>query len=336
VFRNLKYGWLAILVVLGSLIFEIGSAGRQAAPAPNSQASAGRTFERTPERLARGRYLVEGVVHCPVCHSETDWKTPGIPPLPGRKNGGTRFPEETLSWIIAPNISPDPETGSGTWTDEQFARAIREGIGHDGRRLFPLMPYLTFRSMSDEDLASVVVYERSLPPVHNPLPKTVMPEEMKKLIPPYDTLTQPVPPPDLSTPVKRGAYLAQLANCAGCHTPTDENLQPIPGLDFAGGAELKGPWGDVASQNITPDSSGIGYYDEARFIQTIRTGHVGARKLSLIMLWGYYRNMTDKDLKAIFAYLRTLKPVKHRVDNTEPAKYCKLCRGKHGYGERNF
>ena len=64
--------------------------------------------------------------------------------------------------IVAPNLTPDPETGAGNWTDDQLARAIREGIGHDGRALFPMMPYTHFREMSDEDLASVIVYLRSL------------------------------------------------------------------------------------------------------------------------------------------------------------------------------
>jgi hypothetical protein len=67
----------------------------------------------------------------------------------------------------------------------------------------------------------------------------------------------------------------------------------------------------------------------------LRTGNPGGRQLNPIMLWGYYRNMTDEDLKAIFAYLQSLKPVKHRVDNTEPPTYCKLCRQTHGFGDRN-
>ena len=72
--------------------------------------------------------------------------------------------------VYAPNITPDAETGAGNWSDDQLARAIREGVGHDGRALFPLMPYPDFHSMSDEDLASVIVYLRSLPPVHKPRP----------------------------------------------------------------------------------------------------------------------------------------------------------------------
>jgi hypothetical protein len=107
-------------------------------------------------------------------------------------------------------------------------------------------------------------------------------------------------------------------------------------MDFAGGAPLHGPWGRVASANITLDPSGISNYDEAFFLETLRTGKVGGvRELNHIMPWKHFRHMTDDDLKAIFAYLRTLKPVKHRVDNTEPSAYCKVCGGTHGYGDRN-
>jgi len=91
----------------------------------------------------------------------------------------------------------------------------------------------------------------------------------------------------------------------------------------------------VAASNITPDPSGISYYDEALFIQTMRAGHVGARELAPAMPWRYFRNFTDDDLKAIFSYLRTLRPVKHRVDNSEPPSYCKVCGQWHGGGELN-
>jgi hypothetical protein len=85
-----------------------------------------------------------------------DYEKPGAQPRPGKKGTGAIFVEEGFQWLVAPNITPDMETGAGTWTDEQFARAIREGIGHDGRRLFPMMPYVNFRNMSDEELASII------------------------------------------------------------------------------------------------------------------------------------------------------------------------------------
>ena len=98
---------------------------------------------------------------------------------------------------------------------------------------------------------------------------------------------------------------------------------------------MRRPKGEASTANITPDPSGISYYDEVLFIEVMRTGYVKARKLSSIMPFNAFKNLTDDDLKAIFAYLRTLKPVKHRVDNTEPPTYCKLCRQKHGGGNQN-
>ena len=295
---------------------------------------------RTPQRLARGKYLVEGLAQCPLCHSEIDWKNRGSQPLPGKKGGGNIFPpEESLIplpyRVVAPNISPDSEYGAGTWTDSDFVRAVRQGIGHDGRTLCTLMPYSYFRSLSDEDLASIIVYERSIAPVHIERPKTVLPEEIKQSLQPLPPPGR-VPDPDRSDLVRYGQYLVTAAHCDLCHTPIDEKFNPLPGLAFAGGNLSAGPWGPtVASLNLTPDPSGISYYDEQMFIGVIRTGKVKARVLSDAMPWGYFRNLSDDDLKAIFAYLRTLKPVKHRVDNTEPPTYCKLCRGKHGFGNMN-
>ena len=319
-----------VLVVIGVLVgvsFWVGYGSRKAT-------TTGREFEVTAARLERGRYIVDGVAHCFECHSEVDWEAPGGQPKPGRRGAGVEFTKYGMPWLVAPNITPDNETGAGTWTDGQFARAIREGIGHDGRRLFPIMPYQYFREMSDEDLASVVVYLRSIEPVRNVLPRTTIPEPMKQMLTQHQPIVERVSPPDMSNAVARGKYLVSLGSCASCHTPMKDGVHREE-LAFAGGMSFKGPWGHVHTANITPDPSGISYYDEALFIKTLRTGHVGARSLKSIMPWGYFRNMTDEDLKAIFAYLRTLTPVQHRVDNTEPPTDCPVCRAKHGYGEMN-
>jgi len=107
-------------------------------------------------------------------------------------------------------------------------------------------------------------------------------------------------------------------------------------MSFAGGAILKVlPAFVAASANLTPDPSGIGYYDEELFLKVLRTGYVGARPLSPVMPYSFYGNMSDDDLKAIFAYLRTVTPVRHRVDNSLPPTYCKLCRQIHGAGDQN-
>jgi hypothetical protein len=91
----------------------------------------------------------------------------------------------------------------------------------------------------------------------------------------------------------------------------------------------------VTASNITPDPTGIPYYDEAIFVQTMRSGQIGARLLDPVMPWSFYRNLTDDDLKAMFAYLRTLKPVKHAVDNVTPPTMCPICGGTHGLGDKN-
>lgn len=322
---------LVILTALG-ITFTIGwrpFIGPKARPLTN------RTFERTPQRLERGRYLAVAVTGCIGCHSEHDWKNRGEIP-PGMEGAGEVMPiTELPGKIVAPNLTPDPETGAGTWTDDQLARAIREGIGHDGRALFPMMPYQDFRNMPDEDLASIIVYLRSLPPVHRSLPKSEIIFPVKYLIRGVpQPLTASVATPTLSDPIQRGKFLVSMAGCAGCHTPQVRG-QSVPGMDLAGGSTLSGPWGSVASSNITPDPSGIGYYDEALFLQVMKTGFVKARELSPIMPVFDFKNMTDDDLKAMFAYLRTVKPVKHRVDNTEPVSECRLCRMKHGGGKLN-
>ena len=109
--------------------------------------------------------------------------------------------------MVPSNLTPDLETGAGNWTDDQLARAIREGVGHDGRALFPLMPYSRFRSMSDEDLASVIVYLRSLPPVHHELPPTEIIFPVKYLIRNApQPLEGPVASPDPSDRLAWGKY----------------------------------------------------------------------------------------------------------------------------------
>ncbi len=305
---------------------------------PRARPLSNRSYARTPERLERGRYLVHAVAGCMDCHSPHDWTQHDAPELAGMEGAGqdmAAFLQGLPGRIIAPNLTPDPETGAGNWSDDALARAIREGVGHDGRALFPLMPYLHYRELPDEDIASIVVYLRSLAPVRNALPETKLPLGVKYTIAAIpQPLPAPVALPDLSDPVSRGRFLVNAAACADCHTPQKDG-KPLPGRDFSGGMVLQGAWGKVASANLTPDPSGIAYYDEQRFVTALRTGYVGARKLSQVMPWPTFRNMTDGDLRAIFAYLKTLPPVQHRVDNSESASFCPIDQAWHGAGNLN-
>lgn len=304
---------------------------------PRMRPLTNRVFERTPVHWARGKYIFENLAACVDCHSPHDWTKHDNPILPGMEGAGGDFSimKDLPGHVVAPNLTPDMETGSGTWSDDALARAIREGIGHDGRTLFPFMPYERYRYMPDEDVASVIVYLRSLPPVRNPLPKTEIIFPVKYLMRSTpQPITDPVPAPDVSDPVKRGAFLVTIASCRDCHTPMDKGA-PLPNMDLSGGQIFEGPWGRVASANLTPDPSGIPYYDETMFLQVIRTGYVKARALNQIMPWRNYSGMTDEDLKAIFAYLKTVKPIHHVVDNAEPPTMCVICNAMHGGGDKN-
>ena len=327
-------GVLVLLLVVGVTM----TVGWRPFIGPRARPLTARRFEPTAARLERGRYLVENVSGCFLCHSSVDWrKDPAKSYAAAKKGAGSTLEQDGMPWLTAPNITPDEETGAGRWTDDMFARAIREGVGHDGRALFPMMPYGTFSNYSDEDLASVVVYLRSIEPVRNALPKSEIPFPLSKLINDVPRpIEAPVPEPDRSSPVKYGAYLVKVADCAGCHTPRGEKGEPLAGLEFGGGNVFDmGEGRTVATANLTPDPTGISYYDEALFVSTIRTGHVKARKLSPMMPWWYFKGMKDEDLKAIFSYLSTLRPVDHHVDNAEPPTYCKRCKHKHGLGDRN-
>ena len=114
------------------------------------------TIPRAQGRVARGRYLAN-LAHCFDCHSERDGNGDQVG---GMQGAGRVLPPEESNiplphFLVCPNITPDPETGAGLWTDQQLARAIREGIGHDGRILNKMMPYWNFRYLTDEDLKSI-------------------------------------------------------------------------------------------------------------------------------------------------------------------------------------
>ena len=311
-------GWSVTALTTALAVLITATVGWRPVLGARSRPLTNQHFESTPERLSRGRYLAEGVLGCTDCHSQLEGEPkPGEAPVFTHKGGGRAVINQKGFVLAASNISPDAQTGAGTWTDDQFARAIREGIGHDGRTLFPMMPYQDFRNLSDEDLAAVIVYIRSLEPVHNVLPKPQIPFPLSRLI---QSAPQPVLTRIANTAtdrIARGRYLTRIGGCIDCHTPEDQMHHPIQGMEFAGGKQVEGL--PARSANLTPDPSGISYYDEEMFVRVMRTGHVGARALNPPMPWWVFRNMSDDDLKGIFAYLRTVKPVHNRVDNAELA-----------------
>jgi mono/diheme cytochrome c family protein len=334
-YKFLKFLGYAVLVLLILAVVGISATiGWRPFLGPKTRPVTDRRFEATPERLARGTYLAEHVAACIDCHTPFD--AAGSSAGNGKEKGsGQPFPLPGFPGsLVASNITPDQETGIGKWTDDEIARAIREGVDRDGHTIFPLMPYSFFRSISDEDVASIVVYLRALPPVRHPLPPSVVNFPVKYLV---RNAPQPITEPshsDLSTLLSRGEYLAQIAACADCHTPLKRG-QLDQRMRFAGGQVFDEPGGKVTSANITPDATGIGAYTEDTFLKALHSGYVGTRQLNTLMPWQFYTGMTDDDLKAIYAYLKTIPPVAHKVSNQKPSTPCKKCGATHGAGDEN-
>jgi len=336
--RTILFGLVVLVLIVVAGV--VTSVGWQVVLGPKARAVTSRTFERTDARMTRGKYLVEGGAHCFHCHTEHDLSDPEYPIVQAKKGAGWELPIPELGRIAAPNITPDRETGIGAWTDDEIARAIQEGISKDGHALFPVMPYDDFRQLDDEDLASIVVYLRSIPPVRNVVPERTLIFPLNYIV---NTIPRPLAahaaPAPRTTPEARGEYLVHaVAGCADCHTPTDDQGQPLPGLAYGGGQPFHDPGQNgklVFSANITRDPSGIEYYDEALFIQTLRSGQTRGRTLNHIMPFEFIKNMTDDDLKDVWAYIRAQAPVKHRLSNVDPPTKCVVCNQTHGLGELN-
>jgi mono/diheme cytochrome c family protein len=287
-------------------------------------------FETSADRVERGRYLTEHLLQCFICHSERDWTRPGAPPIPARKGAGAVLSEAGERRIVAPNITPDPETGAGTWTDDMLARAIREGIGHDGRGLYWGMWYQSFANLSDEDVASVVVYLRTLPPVRNALPATRLPaDEVIENAAYPRPITAPVAGPPPGDRLARGRYLINLADCIGCHSSWYSPRNP--GLLAGGNLITRGKL-SAYSSNITPHASGAGY-PTGTFIMVMRTGKGGS--LSPIMPWTVFSGLGDDDLAAIHEALGRVSPVAHYIGNVGTPRHCAVCGQEHPLGEFN-
>jgi mono/diheme cytochrome c family protein len=326
---------ILLLAVVGGLT----AIGWQIVLGPDARPVTSVPFEVTEARLARGKYLAEGPTHCFFCHTEHDFSTPEYPSIAAKKGAGWVMPIPELNHIASRNITADRETGLGDWSDDEIARAIREGVRKDGSALFPLMPYLEFATLDDEDVKSIVVYLRTIPAVKNTVPTRQLPGPLEYIVKTMPKpLTTPQPSHAASTPAERGKYLVTVAGCGSCHTPTDAEGAPLPGLSFAGGGffQLPDQRGKlVFTANITPDPSGIAHYDEGRFRETLRTGQIPGRMLNHVMPFEAFRNMTDEDISDIFAFVKTVPAVKHRVSNTDPPAPCPLCNQTHGLGDRN-
>jgi mono/diheme cytochrome c family protein len=264
-------------------------------------------------QLERGKYLVEVLAACGNCHTPKD----ADGEMPHKHLAGGLEIREAFGVAVTSNITPDPDTGLGRWSDAEIVRAIREGISRDGRTLGPPMPFHLYRSLSDRDVQAIVQYLRTVPPVHNaagrsrytiPLPAS------------HGPAPGAVPDPPRADLVKYGEYLAgPVAHCIDCHTPHGADGRPDRARLGAGGTAFRGPWGTSYAANLTADpETGLGRLNDGQIIAALygirRDGH---RILPPMPSAYYAAGIAADDVQALVAYLRSLPPVRNPVPAPE-------------------
>jgi mono/diheme cytochrome c family protein len=257
--------------------------------------------------LARGEYLVNAVAGCGNCHTQRG------PDLLADSSktlaGGNRF-DIPPGLAFAKNITPDRDTGIGSWTEEQIIRALREGVTKEGNIIGPPMPIEFYNKLSDDDVKAIAAYVRSVKAIRNEV------QESKYRIPLHAApAVKDVKAPAKTDKVAYGGYLATVAHCVECHTP-----QVGPKRDFekqmgAGGFRFEIGGKFVFSRNITSDrETGIGAWSDEQIKRAITQGvDKDGKQLIPQMPYPYFKNMTAEDLDAVVAWVRTLPPVKKEI-----------------------
>ena len=310
-----------ILAITGSIIY-IKTA------LPNVGAAPDLKIELTEARIKRGEYLSNAVTVCMDCHSTRDWTRFSGPLTPGTLGAGGEIFNQEFGFpgiFYSKNITPYKLIA---WSDGEIFRAITSGVSKDGSPLFPVMPHPNYGQMDKEDIYSIIAYLRTLKPIQKDIPASTPDFPMNIIL---NTIPKPAnftTIPDKTNPEIYGKYLFNAAACSECHSKA-ENGAKIEGMELAGGFEFKMPGGLLISPNITQDvETGIGGWTEEAFLNKFKTYSDSNYKAPLVekgnfntvMPWLMYSKMTDEDLKALYAYLKTVKPIKNRVVRYTPNK----------------
>ena len=260
--------------------------------------------------VERGKYLVESIMGCGNCHTPVG---PNGPILDKALSGGPPIGEGNVFTAIPSNITPDPGTGIGKWTDAEIKTAIRQGRrplnSQNGSTLIgPPMPFGQYRGIADADIDAVVSYLRTVPAVRNAVAKSTYNIPLPPAWgPPID---KPITAPPSSDKVAYGAYLAgPLGHCVECHTPMGpDHRQQFATLRGAGGMQFNGPWGLSVAKNITSDpEQGLGKWTDTEIERAIRSGiDKDGHALKPPMGYGYYSKISADDMAALIAWLRSL------------------------------
>lgn len=306
---------LAVVLVVAVAALAVFVASRQNlrfdAPEPAVVASS------DPAVIARGHYIVRDVAVCGSCHGAPARMAAHVAGEDIPLSGGYEFKIPPGEFYVR-NITPDPETGIGRIADGRVARALRFGIGHDGRAL---LPFMEMQGLSDEDLTAVVSYLRAQPPVRNPVPAhhyNVLGKVVRATV-----LAKPVGPktqlPGVSPrgpTVENGRYLAgSVANCWSCHTQRDLNTGALTGALYTGAnnfADEENPKRTWAPPNLTsaPKTGRLARFTEDAFVARF---HAGRAIPGSPMPWQAFARMNDDDLRAIYRFLKTVPAAENDV-----------------------
>lgn len=321
------FKWIGrIIVVL--LIVALCGIGYILAFLPNVGDPQEMKITTTTERIEHGRYLANSVAVCMDCHSKRDWTKFSGPITPGTLGQGGEIFDQKLGFpgvYYSRNITP---YNLGKWTDGEIFRAVTTGVNKAGNALFPLMPYHYYGQVDPEDIQDIIAYIRTLPNIDKDIPVSKSDFPFSIIINTIPHVAMPGKRPDAANTVEYGKYLVTMAGCVECHTKVDDKAQLIAGTEFGGGRAFELPWGVQRTPNITPHTTGIGAWSREQFVSRFKmyadssyiSPVLDSTDYNTIMPWTMYAQMTEEDLSAIYAYLKTVKPIDHVVERLSPAK----------------
>lgn len=267
--------------------------------------------------IERGRYIVRVAAPCAACHGDPSQRAAYASGADVPLVGGFTF-DIPPGQFRTRNLTSDAETGLGNVSDKAIARALRFGVGHDGRAL---LPFMEMQGLADDDLRAVVSYLRTQPAVRNPIPphrytllgKVIRATALSKPVGPSAT---PLAQSPRGASIETGHYLVEsVALCWACHTERSQMTGALKGPRFGGTTgftesdDLTHTW---SPPNITsdPETGRLGKMNEDQFVARFRQGRVIPGSP---MPWQAFSRMSEEDLRAIYRYLKSVPAVKRDV-----------------------